>query len=85
MPYTYYDGDGTPTEEVPAVAVAQELQRYIVTFAEMGEPESSEGVPEFPVYGDEARVIVLDPAGIVQGTDDAANERCRFWQEARYF
>ena len=86
MPYTYYTGDGEPTADVQDVAVATELQRYVVSFAETGRPEGAV-VSEFPVYGegDGATVVVLGPDGIVEAPDGAAGERCVFWQAAPYF
>ena len=84
VPYTYYDGDGTPTEDVVAVGVAEELQRYIVSFTETGRP-SGEEVSDFPMYGDEAQLVLLSPGGSSVGTDNLSEERCRFWQDAPYF
>ena len=64
--------------------VAAALQDYIVTFTIDGRPRARNGAPAFPRYGSDAKVVVLDPAGIKLGTDDAASARCAWWQKGLY-
>ncbi|CAK3971205.1 carboxylesterase family [Lecanosticta acicola] len=79
--YTFFNG---PNSAVTAPSVALALQEYITHFAEFGYP-SEKGVPFFPLYGGNASVQVLNVSSIRQARDDAANERCNWWQKALYY
>ncbi|KAF2214415.1 hypothetical protein CERZMDRAFT_110727 [Cercospora zeae-maydis SCOH1-5] len=81
--YTFYN-DGGVSSSVINVDVAIALQEYITHFAEFGSP-SETGVPQFPIYGKDATVTVLNVTSITQAVDPAANERCNWWQKALYY
>lgn len=78
--YTYYNGRDP---DVLNVQIAIALQEYITSFAQDSNP-NEQGVPFFPLYGDDATVQVLNITGVSQMMDDAANERCNWWQKALY-
>lgn len=61
------------------------MQAYITEFAVTGNPNGRQGVPEFPVYGEESNLLDLNVTGIKVVTDDTDNERCNWWQKALYF
>jgi hypothetical protein len=46
---------------------------------------NGDGVPFFPLYGDDATVQVLNITGISQAKDEYANYRCDWWQKGLYF
>lgn len=62
------------------------LQDYLLSFAATGVPSTAAGtaVPPFTVYGADAGVQQLAPAGIARVRDPAANARCLWWQQALY-
>ncbi|KAL1859819.1 hypothetical protein Daus18300_009409 [Diaporthe australafricana] len=84
--YTFFNGDTSTLNDGVAVDayLAHALQDYIVGFAASGVPsENPAGTTlEFPVYGEDAAVVRITAEGLVVGTDDMANERCAFWQQA---
>ncbi|ESZ96818.1 hypothetical protein SBOR_2819 [Sclerotinia borealis F-4128] len=84
--YTFFNGDTTTSNDgLPVNAtVAAVLQRYIMNFAQTGNP-NGDGVPFFPVYQSNATTVVLGTTGLgsVQ-TDTTANNRCEWWQQALY-
>ncbi|KAF2278473.1 carboxylesterase family protein-like protein [Westerdykella ornata] len=83
--YTYYEG-GAPSSSpfgVRNITVALALQEFITSFAIEGKPKA-EGVREFRMYGDDARVLELNVTGIEELVDPNANERCRWWQLGLY-
>ncbi|KAI9770428.1 MAG: hypothetical protein M1840_003314 [Geoglossum simile] len=83
VPYTFYNGDGKPTEEVVNATVAYVLQKYITNFAKTGVPDGP-GVPQFPSYGDNSTVISLNATTISETRDPVSNARCEWWQKALY-
>ncbi|KAH8895477.1 alpha/beta-hydrolase [Thozetella sp. PMI_491] len=86
IPYTFYNGptaqldDGFPVNETMAHA----LQDYLVGFVLEGDPNQSPAkeVSDFPLYGGGAQVRALTADGLVTQTDDMANDRCAWWQQA---
>ncbi|KAM0817588.1 putative Carboxylic ester hydrolase [Seiridium cardinale] len=62
-------------------SVADRLQGYIVSFIMNSEPRDSNGSP-LPLYGSEAELTSMAVSGDTTIRDDAANERCAFWQSA---
>ena len=79
--YTFANG---PSEEVVSPAVAAALQAYIVSFVEDGRP-SATGIPRFPMYESESKVMVLNATSIEERTDPLASARCAWWQKALYY
>ena len=80
IPYTYFNG---PSEDVLNTEIAIALQEYITEWAQTGNP-NSEGVPNFPIYGEDASLQRLNVTGIDQIMDPTANARCEWWQKALY-
>lgn len=78
--YTYYDG---PSAAVENSTLAQIMQRYFTNFAETGSPNGP-GVPFFPAYGKEQTALNLNRTFIGTLPDNAANERCDWWQKGLY-
>jgi hypothetical protein len=78
--YVFQNGATTGVD----TGVADALQRYIVSFVTGSVPTSADGMP-MPTYGADAAVMVMASSGVVAGTDDAANERCRWWQQGMYY
>lgn len=86
IPYTFFNGDTSTLDDGSPVDadLAYALQDYIIGFAISGDPNASPvpSTANFPIYGDEADVLVLGSSGLSTGTDDMANERCVWWQHA---
>ncbi|KAI9815832.1 MAG: hypothetical protein M1832_005246 [Thelocarpon impressellum] len=86
--YTYFTNSSAPASGALSLpvneTVALALQRYITEFAESGVPNGP-GVPQFNMYGDDARILDLGAKGINEIVDPNANERCLWWQKALYF
>jgi len=83
LPYTLFDGDTSTIDgTLPVnVTVAETLQGYLVNFAMKGTP-NGEGLPEFPIYGEEAMMLNIDTVGLGSLVKDKAdNERCAWWQQ----
>jgi carboxylesterase type B len=78
LPYTFYQDSG-PTQAVTNTTVALALQSFETSFAQTGQPKWK-GLANFPKYGPNAQIIDLTESGIYQTRDDAANQRCRWWQ-----
>lgn len=86
IPYTFYDGvlNGVVTN----VSTAMELQRYIVAFAAVGDPNGAQaqqnGSSRFPTYGPHAELTNFNTSLIdVQG-DPNDNPRCLWWQQGLF-
>lgn len=79
--YTFYDG---PSPYVTNSSVAIIMQRYINAFASTGKP-GVEGLPKFPKYGNAFMVLNMDDSDVSPIVDPAANERCKWWQDALYY
>lgn len=88
--YTYYNangstiGTGASSSSVIAPQIAIAMQEYITHFAETGNP-NEQGVPYFPIYGQNSTVDVLNITGIREAADPAANYRCDWWQKGLYY
>lgn len=84
--YTFFNGDTSTLNDGVAVDadLAGALQDYIIGFAATGVPADNPAgtAPDFPVYGEDAAVVRITAEGVVAGTDDMANERCAWWQQA---
>jgi acetylcholinesterase len=83
VPYTYYTG-GPPTTSVANTTVAVAMQDYFTSFVKTGQP-SAKGMPVFNMYGPNATILDLNYTSISHILDDAANQRCVWWQKALYF
>ncbi|ROV89462.1 hypothetical protein VMCG_10229 [Cytospora schulzeri] len=85
-PYTFFNGDTTTLDDgLPVNAtIAHDLQDYIVGFAITGDPNDSPAgtALEFPEYGSDSTVLDFAYSGLLTRTDDMANARCAWWQEA---
>ncbi|TQN67818.1 Carboxylesterase patB, partial [Colletotrichum shisoi] len=71
--YTFYNGETTYNGLPVNASVADTLQAYLTAFAKTGSP-NRDGLPEVPLYGDDAAV-----ASLYNGTtvvDAAVAERC---------
>ncbi|KAL8655687.1 MAG: hypothetical protein Q9226_002946 [Calogaya cf. arnoldii] len=79
--YAFFNG---PNDEVESAATAVALQEYITSFAATGMP-SGPSLPQFPLYGNDGRIIKLNATSITESTDPIAIERCLFWQKALYY
>jgi carboxylesterase type B len=85
IPYTYYEGGATtalPTG-VQNRTIALALQDFITSFAENGVPDA-QGIKQFNMYGEDAKVLELNITGIEEIRDSNANVRCAWWQKALY-
>ena len=80
---TFFNGETANIDTRAEIDVAVALQEYITSFADDGNPNEA-GVPFFPLSGPNATVQTLSLAGISQMMDEAATDRCRFWQRALY-
>lgn len=78
--YTYYNG---PTASVVNDTLAEIMQKYITNFVEGGNPNGPD-VPYFPRYGSEHTCLNLNQTFIGTIPDNAANERCDWWQKGLY-
>lgn len=80
--YTFFNGDpldASPPGTFVWPLLAVDMQRRFTRFVQGGNPNSDLSAPQWPEYGDEATVLTF---GLVTTTakDDAANERCDYWQ-----
>jgi carboxylesterase type B len=82
IPYTYYNSPNSAA--VKNDTLAQIMQRYFTRFAEVGDPNAP-GVPFFPVYGENQTCLNLNLTSVGTIKDNAANERCTWWQKGLYF
>lgn len=85
--YTYFNGitsneGGFLPPVDPAIALG--LQGYLTSFAQTGNP-NTKGLPNFPIYGEEAQVLVINSTGFAPGPDNVANPRCDYWQKGLYY
>ena len=81
VPYTFYTG---PNPAVANATVAAALQDYITSFAMHGAP-SGAGMPAFPLYEPDSKILNLNISSIEVIKDPTANERCVWWQKALYY
>lgn len=65
-------------------ATAIALQEYITSFAASGVP-GGPSLPQFPLYGNDSRILNLNATSITEITDPIAKERCLWWQKALYY
>ena len=80
VPYTFFNG---PNKAVKSDATAIALQEYVTSFAIRGEPQV-QGLPKFPLYGNDSEIINLNATSITQMVDPVANSRCLWWQKELY-
>ncbi|EXJ69648.1 uncharacterized protein A1O5_06719 [Cladophialophora psammophila CBS 110553] len=78
--YTYYNG---PNPLVKNDTLAVIMQRYFTNFVMTGNPNAA-GLPPFPTYGATTTVQNLNLTKIGPMKDNAANERCMWWQKGLY-
>jgi cholinesterase len=79
--YTYFNG---PNPSVQNNTLAQIMQRYFTNFAQTGDPNGPAKVPHFPTYGPRQTCLNLNLTNIGTVRDNAANERCAWWQKGLY-
>ncbi|KAI4252900.1 MAG: hypothetical protein L6R42_007786, partial [Xanthoria sp. 1 TBL-2021] len=79
--YTFFNG---PDAAVVSAATAIALQEYITSFAASGVP-GGPSLPQFPLYGNDSRILNLNATSITEITDPIAKERCLWWQKALYY
>lgn len=87
IPYTFWDSTGTTNDPVLNATLAEDMQRYITTFAATGDPNAfhdETGLPTFPKYGSEATVLNLNQTFIDVVVDPMKNWRCDWWQRGLY-
>jgi hypothetical protein len=65
------------------MTIASAIQQYIVSFVLNTLPSDADGIA-LPVYGPDAQLTNLTDHGILQTVDDAANDRCKWWQLGLY-
>ncbi|KAI1371178.1 alpha/beta-hydrolase [Hypoxylon crocopeplum] len=85
VPYVFFNGDTTTLNNGYPVdgTLAQQLQDYIVAFAQTGDPNAGGPTPlEFPIYGSDAKILELGFGGFSERTDDLKGERCQWLQQA---
>lgn len=75
--FTYYTGN------VTANPIATAMQEYFTSFVETGLPRG-DGLPVWPVQGNNATELVFGDAGIYTQVDETVNSRCRWWQLALF-
>lgn len=79
--YTFFNG---PNPIVPT-AIALMLQRYLVSFALTGNPNTG-AVLKMPVYGPHGLLLEFNSTyGLDIIPDPNINRRCEWWQKALYF
>lgn len=85
--YTFYNGQGVDDYYVKSVEVALAMQDWFVSFTKTGVPTSPDvkGVPDFPQYGADAKIMNIGVNGFSIEQDDADSERCEWWQKGLYF
>lgn len=85
IPYTFYDG--TLNGAVSNATMAMDLQRYITAFAATGNPNAFQrksGLPAFPRYGRNAKIMSFNTSQINVITDPERNRRCAWWQKGLF-
>lgn len=82
VPFTFYSGGAVADPTYGTVARA--LQDFITSFAISGRPHA-DGIPEFRMYGNDTKVLVLNTTAVTEVTDSNANARCAWWQKALYY
>ncbi|KAI9716644.1 MAG: hypothetical protein M1812_005182 [Candelaria pacifica] len=80
IPYTFFNG---PSVSVANATVATALQTYIGQFVKNGVPAGGDGLPPLERYGDGV-VLDLGNHGFITEADPADNDRCLWWQQAKY-
>jgi cholinesterase len=81
VPYTYFNG---PSASVVNTTIALAMQKYLMSFALNGQPNSQAEIP-IPVYGEQNQILDLNIMGIKSIGDPNANVRCDWWQKALYY
>lgn len=83
LAYTFYNGQTSSGSSAFPVneSLALELQGYLTAFAKTGNPNTP-GTAFIPPYGTNSTVLSLSRGILV--VDDAATERCTWWQMALY-
>lgn len=81
--YEFFNGDATQLiNGVPInVTIAQNLQDTLVNFAQTRNP-SVKGLPVFPEYGKDGKVLRFSEKGVEVTIDDLKNPRCDWIQKA---
>jgi carboxylesterase type B len=79
--YTFFRGGSNPG--VANATLARALQKYIIQFVTTGSP-NAKGLPKFPLYGSENKVLNLNLTGIEVISDPSANKRCDWWQKGLF-
>ncbi|KAL9101699.1 MAG: hypothetical protein Q9163_003064 [Psora crenata] len=80
LAYTYYPTGATPGF-YPDIAV--DLQGYLTQFVLTGDP-NRRGLPPFPEYTQQARVLNFTADGVQEARDNAANDRCEYLLQGTY-
>ncbi|KAM4054945.1 carboxylesterase family protein [Hirsutella rhossiliensis] len=80
LSYTFYSGPNNRTDG----KLAEDMQRYFANFARSGNPNVGGTLPDWPVYGESARLATFGPEGIGTDVDKTRNERCAYWQTGKY-
>jgi carboxylesterase type B len=81
VPWTFFHGNGS---DVVNKELAQTMQLYFTSFAMTADPNNEGSLPQWPEYGDEARIATFGINGVGDDVDDAKNKRCDFWQRGEY-
>ncbi|KAL3425899.1 acetylcholinesterase [Phlyctema vagabunda] len=80
VPYTYFS---TLNVQVLNETLAKTMQGWMTSFAQRGDP-NRDGLPSFPAYGAESKILNLNRTYIPEIDDPMNNERCLWWQKALY-
>ena len=80
IPYTFYSG---LKNSITNPMIAEIMQRYFVSFVATGVPDSG-NLFSWSQYGANATIAAFEVGGVMQTLDDAANQRCTYWQKATY-
>ncbi|PVH70633.1 acetylcholinesterase [Cadophora sp. DSE1049] len=79
--YIFYN----PARKSTNQTLAYSLMDYVINFAAHGVPSSAvDGLPTYPLYGKTGAIVKFNATNISEGKDQAANERCRWWQLGLY-
>jgi carboxylesterase type B len=84
LAFVFFNGDVSTLVDGVAVSseIAYAIQDHLVSFAVNGDPNYDGAAVTWPVYGSSSEVLEYSYTGISTTTDDTANSRCAWIQQA---